>query len=46
MEMALRQMQIDGCLFQVVMSEEDLNGAQVSAVFEQVGSKTVAQGWG
>jgi hypothetical protein len=25
------------------MSEEDLNGAQVSAVFEQVGSKTVAQ---
>src|SRR5215472_18597087 len=25
------------------MSEEDLNGAQVCAVFEQVGSKTVAQ---
>jgi len=46
MEMTLREMQVDGGLFQVAMSEEDLNGAQVSALFEQVGSKTVAQGVG
>ena len=39
--MTLREMQVDGGLFQVAMSEEDLNGAQVSTVFEQVGSKTV-----
>jgi len=26
-------MKIDGGLFQIVMSEEQLNGAQVSAVF-------------
>ena len=34
MEMTLRQMQVDGGLFQVVMSEQDLNGAQVCPVFE------------
>ena len=28
------------------MSEEQLNGAQVSTVFQQVGSETVAQGVG
>ena len=44
MEMTLREMQVDGGFFQVVMSEEDLNGAQVSAVFEQVSGKTVTKG--
>ena len=29
-----------------MMSQEQLNGAQVSPVFEQVGSETVAQGVG
>jgi hypothetical protein len=41
-EMRLREMQIEGGLFQVVMPEEQLDGAQVSAVFKQVGSETVA----
>ena len=44
--MTLREMQVEGGLFQVVMSEQDLNGAQVSAVFQQVRSKTMAQGVG
>jgi hypothetical protein len=39
-------MQVDRCLFEIVMSQEQLNGAQVSAVFQQVGSETVAQGVG
>ena len=44
--MTLREMQIEGGLFQVVMSKEQLDGAQVSTVFEQVGSETVAQSVG
>jgi hypothetical protein len=36
-------MEIDGGLFQIVMSQEQLNGAQVSAVFEQVCGETVTQ---
>jgi hypothetical protein len=32
--MPSREMEIDGGLFQIVMSQEQLNGAQVSAVFQ------------
>ena len=33
-EMPSREMEIDRGLFQIVMSQEQLNGAQVSAVFQ------------
>jgi hypothetical protein len=39
-------MEVDGRFFQIMVSQEQLNGAQVSAVFEQVGSEAVAQGVG
>jgi len=39
-------MKVDRGLSQIMMSQEQLNGAQVSTVFEQVGSETVAQGVG
>ena len=35
-------MKIDRGLLQIVMSQEQLNGAQISAVFEQVRSETMA----
>src|ERR1700690_3607730 len=41
--MPSREMEIDRGLFQIVMSQEQLNGAQISSVFQQVSSKTVAQ---
>ena len=44
--MTLGEMKIDSRLFEILMSQEQLNGAQVSAVFEQVGSEAVAQGVG
>ena len=37
-------MKVDSRLFQIMMSQKQLNGAEVSAVFQQVGSETVAQG--
>jgi hypothetical protein len=37
-------MKVDAGLFQILMSKEQLNGAQVSTVFQQVGSETVSQG--
>ena len=42
MEMTLGEMKIDSRLFEILMSQEQLNGAQVSSVFEQVGSEAVA----
>jgi len=39
-----REMKIDRRLFQIMMSQQQLYGAQVSAVFQQVGSETVPQG--
>jgi hypothetical protein len=36
-------MQIDGCVFDLAMTEEHLDGAQVGARFEQMGCKTMAQ---
>jgi len=41
--MPSRKMKIDRGLFQIVMSQEQLNGAQISAVFQQVRSETMAQ---
>jgi hypothetical protein len=36
-------MKIDRGLLQIVMSQEQLNGAQVRSVFQQVRSETMAQ---
>ena|SRR5258707_15498632 len=44
--MLLGEVQIDGGLFQVAMSEQDLNGAEVSPSLEQVRRKAVAQSVG
>ena len=41
--MALGKMQVDGGLFQIVMSQQQLNGAQVGTGFQQVGGETMAQ---
>ena len=35
---------IDGCDLEVAMAEQDLNGAQVGAGFEQVRGETMSQG--
>ena len=34
-------MEINGGIFQIAMSQEQLNGAQVSSVFQQVRSEAV-----
>jgi len=36
-------MQVLGCRFQITMSEQNLDGAQIGARLQQVGSPTVAQ---
>jgi hypothetical protein len=41
-QVPLREMQIAGGLFQIVMAEQDLNGVQVGAGFEQVSGEAVA----
>ncbi len=43
MQVAVREMQIDGGVFQVRMAQEQLNGPQIGPRFHVVGSKTVAQ---
>lgn len=42
-EMAFGKMQVDGGFFQIVMSQQQLNRAQVGTGFEQVGCETMAQ---
>src|ERR1700685_1862931 len=42
-EMLLREVEIDGGLFEVTMPEQDLDGAQVSTCFQQVRGKAVPQ---
>ena len=37
------QMQIDGGLFEITMTEQDLNRAQVSACLQQMGRETVSK---
>jgi len=39
----LREMQIDGRYFEVAMAEQDLDGAQVGAGFEQMRSEAVTE---
>ena len=43
MQVAVREMQIDGGVFQVRMAEKQLNGSQISTGFQVVRGKTVAQ---
>ena len=43
LQMASRQVQIDGRLFQAPMPEEQLDRAQVGAGFEHVSSEAVSQ---
>jgi hypothetical protein len=44
MEMALRNMEVDGGLFQIVVTQEDLNGTQIGAGLQQMCGETVPQG--
>ena len=39
----MRKMQVDGGLFEIAMAQQDLNGAQIRACFEQMGGEAVAQ---
>ena len=41
--MPLRKMEVEGGLFQIAMTQQDLNGAQIRAGFEQMRGETVAQ---
>jgi hypothetical protein len=43
MQVALREMQIEGGILEPLMPHEELNGAQVSAGFEQMGREAMAQ---
>ena len=43
MEMTLGKMQVDGGLFQIAVAQQDLNGAQIGAGFEQMSGKAVTQ---
>ena len=42
-QMPLRKMEVDGGLFQIAMAQQDLNGAQIRAGFQQMRGETVAQ---
>ena len=42
--MLLRKVQIDRGLFKITVPEQDLDGAQIGAGFEQVRREAVAQG--
>ena len=44
-EMSLGEMQIDGSYFEVAMTEQDLDGAQVGYCFQQVGGEAVRSVW-
>ena len=39
----MREMKVDRGLFQIMMSEEQLNGAQIGPSFQEVGCKTVTK---
>jgi hypothetical protein len=42
--MLLREVEIDGGLFEIAMTEQDLDGAEIGPHFEQVRCEAVAQG--
>ena len=46
LQMPARQVQVDRGVLQVAMAEQQLNGAQIGAGFEQVSGEAVAQGVG
>jgi hypothetical protein len=46
MEMALGKMQVDSGLSQIAMAEQDLNGAEIRARFEEMRGEAVAQSVG
>jgi hypothetical protein len=39
--MTMREMQVDGGLFEITMSQQHLDGAQVGSGFEQMRCKTM-----
>jgi hypothetical protein len=43
-EALLRKMEVDSGLFQIAMAQENLDGAQIGAVFKQVSGETVSEG--
>src|ERR1700674_552047 len=43
-QVLLRKVEVDGGLFQIAMSQQNLDGPQIRAVFEQVSSETMPQG--
>ena len=43
MEVTFGEMEVDGGFFQIAMTQQDLNGAQICACFEQMSSEAVAQ---
>ena len=43
MEVTFGEMEVDGGLFQIAMTQQDLNGAQIRACFEQMSGEAVAQ---
>ena len=42
--MLLREVEIDGGLFEVAMTEQDLDGAEIRSSLQQMGRKAVPQG--
>jgi hypothetical protein len=45
-QVPLGQMQVNGSDFEIAMSEQDLDGAQIGAGFKKVGREAMAQGVG
>jgi hypothetical protein len=43
LQVPLRQMQVLSCRFQITMSEQNLDGAEIGARLQQVGRPAVAQ---
>ena len=43
-QVLLREVEIDGGLFQIAMAEQNLDGPQIRAVFKQMSGETMPQG--
>lgn len=41
--MALREVQVDGGLFQIPMAQQDLDGAEICTCFQEMSGEAVAQ---
>jgi hypothetical protein len=44
--MVLRKMQVEGGFFQIAVAQQNLNGAQIGAGFEQMSGEAMTQGVG